>query len=68
MATRFGPAGAINKDCFYISDNTESIANTIFYYQRYLSLIKSYNHIYKKKTIKQGFSEEQSRFTNNLKN
>lgn len=68
MATRFGPAGAINKDCFYISDNTESIANTIFYYQRYFNSGIKYDLIYQKENIKQGFSEEQSRFTNNLKN
>ena len=68
MATRFGPAGAINKDCFYISDNTESIANTIFYYQRYFNSSIKYDLIYQKENIKQGFSEEQFRFTNNLKN
>lgn len=68
MATRFGQAGAINKDCFYISDNTESIANTIFYYQRYFKSSIKYDLIYQKEKIKQGFSEEQFRFTNNLKN
>lgn len=57
MATRFGQAGAINKDCFYISDNTESIGNTIFYYQRYFKSSIKYDLIYQKEKIKQGFSE-----------
>ena len=51
MATRFGQAGAINRDCFYISDNTECITNTIFYYQRYFKSGIKYDHIYQKENI-----------------